>query len=325
MIGQNIGTTATSAIAAIGASTSAKRTALAHVLFNVSAGVIAFALLPLALRLAGALDEDKSEGAVTLAAFHTGFNVIAAMLFLPWLDKYSAFVARLVREKGPQLTRYLDASVVNIPAVAVEAARRTVLETTRVAVDAARDALMHESRRARVDATLASVGRAVEETQRFLGSIRAEPGSMDEHARRVSMLHAVDHLERLVVSLKDPGPAQIAQRDNEVRAARDAFLQTLEPVRAWLRGETAQSPDEETARAVAAIADLRRAQRPRLLERTASGELDPQRALDALDATRWVDRLAYHVWRVVHHLSEKPGEADPPDAPQPPDADQDGS
>ncbi|HEY1406168.1 MAG TPA: Na/Pi symporter, partial [Spirochaetota bacterium] len=46
VIGQNIGTTLTAAIAAIGASTPAKRTAAAHIIFNVATAISIFFFLP---------------------------------------------------------------------------------------------------------------------------------------------------------------------------------------------------------------------------------------------------------------------------------------
>src|ERR1700690_4348610 len=69
IIGQNIGTATSSAMAAIGASTTAKRLALAYVLFKLIAALIALALfpitMPLILRASGALD-----GVTLLAAYH---------------------------------------------------------------------------------------------------------------------------------------------------------------------------------------------------------------------------------------------------------------
>ena len=45
VIGQNIGSTLTAAVAAFGASSSAKKTALAHILFNLFTGIILFVIL----------------------------------------------------------------------------------------------------------------------------------------------------------------------------------------------------------------------------------------------------------------------------------------
>src|SRR3974390_2082520 len=70
IIGQNIGTATSSAMAAIGASTTAKRLALAYILFKVIAAVIALVLfpitIPLLVRASSAVD-----GVTLLAAYHT--------------------------------------------------------------------------------------------------------------------------------------------------------------------------------------------------------------------------------------------------------------
>ncbi len=75
IVGQNIGTATSSALAAIGASATAKRLALAYVLFKVIAAIIALVAFPFTAalmgRLAGALD-----GTTLLAAYHTAYNVV---------------------------------------------------------------------------------------------------------------------------------------------------------------------------------------------------------------------------------------------------------
>jgi hypothetical protein len=52
------------------------------------------------------------------------------------------------------------------------------------------------------------------------------------------------------------------------------------------------------------VADLRREQRKVILEKTAALGIDPNDALEELEAMRWADRLAYHIWRVTYHLQE---------------------
>lgn len=47
VIGANVGTTVTAAFASIGATANAKRAAWAHIIFNIVAGVVAFAILPI--------------------------------------------------------------------------------------------------------------------------------------------------------------------------------------------------------------------------------------------------------------------------------------
>jgi phosphate:Na+ symporter len=61
------------------------------------------------------------------------------------------------------------------------------------------------------------------------------------------------------------------------------------------------------------MAASRREHRPKVLAATASGAIDPDTAVRALEAMRWMDRLAYHTRRAIHHLRERPqGEAPAP-------------
>src|SRR5246127_1369452 len=70
IIGQNIGTATSSALAAIGASTTAKRLAIAYVLFKLIAAVIALVLFPIVTPLL--VRTLKTIDGVTLpAAYHT--------------------------------------------------------------------------------------------------------------------------------------------------------------------------------------------------------------------------------------------------------------
>ena len=70
VIGQNIGTATSSALAAIGASTTAKRLALAYVLFKAIAAVIALVLFPIVTPLLVRASRTI-DGVTLLAAYHT--------------------------------------------------------------------------------------------------------------------------------------------------------------------------------------------------------------------------------------------------------------
>src|SRR5215475_1018490 len=139
IIGQNIGTATSSALAAVGASTTAKRLAIAYVLFKMIAAVIALVLFPVVtpslVRAAKALD-----GVTLLAAYHTVFNVVGVLVLLPVIDRFTRLVERILPERASPLTRYLDPSALETPTVAVEAVRRLIaraLEAVCGSVEAA--------------------------------------------------------------------------------------------------------------------------------------------------------------------------------------------
>src|SRR5690606_278158 len=87
VIGQNVGTTVKAALASIGGSIAVKRTAAAHILFNLVTAVVAVFLIP--AYLAGVphvVDlDDPGGGATAIALFHTAFNVLGVLIFFPIL------------------------------------------------------------------------------------------------------------------------------------------------------------------------------------------------------------------------------------------------
>ena len=125
IIGQNIGTATSSALAAIGATVTAKRLALAYILFKIIAALIALALFPLTmpwiLRAA-----DHVDGLTLLAAYHTAYNVVGVMAVMPAIERFTRLVERLLPDRRSPLTRALDPAALDNPIVAVEAVRRTL-------------------------------------------------------------------------------------------------------------------------------------------------------------------------------------------------------
>jgi phosphate:Na+ symporter len=312
VIGQNVGTTVTAGLAAIGASTAARRTALAHVLFNVFTGVVALLVLPQFVRVAAAVAEGSGEasGAVALATFHTAFNLLGVLLVLPVLGPFARLIERLVPERGPALTRRLDPSVAHLPQVAVEAARLTLREIGARLAERLSATLAPSGRSSGALAATATLADALWSTRHFLGRIRSAQETATEHRRHVATLHALDHLDRLTATLAEARPARVLADDPAVARSAALLSAELPPAQVWLRQGDDQAPREALAVVAAALAERHRLRRIELLEETASGALSPDDALTRLEALRWLEQLAHHLWRAVHHLDE-PGAADP--------------
>ena len=118
VIGQNIGTATSSAMAAIGASSTAKRLALAYVLFKLIAAVVALVLFPITTPLL-IRASSTVDGVTLLAAYHTAYNVVGVLVLLPLIDRFTRFVERLVPEPGSPLTRCLDPAALATPIAAI--------------------------------------------------------------------------------------------------------------------------------------------------------------------------------------------------------------
>jgi phosphate:Na+ symporter len=321
VIGQNVGTTVKAILASLGASVPARRTALAHILFNLGAGALALAALPILLPLSAQV-AGPEDPAMAIALFHTAFNVLGVLVFLPFLAPFCGLVERLIPERHPLLTRHLDRSVAQVPEVAVEAARRAAWGTAQALFQVAAKDAPGPSRQ------LEEVERALHRIRGFLGEVHAPSEGGEDYDRHLSVVHAVEHLDQLARILREyPGVLRgpDAGPDREWASDRHSVRALLsEPASDGEEGEPA-GPSAGSARRFRVqaqeMARVRRECRDLTLRRAASGALDPDRAWEALDRLRKVDAVAYHAWRAVHHLEL----ADPRGEPEPDGAASDAS
>jgi phosphate:Na+ symporter len=142
VLGMNIGTTATAWLASLGATTEAKRAAMAHTLFNII-GVIIFTPFFLSIVVPhvrsvfpNATMPVTTDGvtsfpyiAAPMAYIHSMFNVVNTCIFLPFVKLFAKLVTRIIPAKPgsevPRLT-ILNAKMIRTPMLAVEQAAHEV-------------------------------------------------------------------------------------------------------------------------------------------------------------------------------------------------------
>ncbi len=140
VVGANVGTTSTAAIAVIGATSNAKRVAAAHIIFNVSTAVIALMTLPVLFLVVENTEKLlglESVPAVTLALFHTTFNVLGVLLMFPFNSRLAHFLEKrfVTQEEVESRPQYLDKTVAVSPILAINA---LALELSRITTIARR-------------------------------------------------------------------------------------------------------------------------------------------------------------------------------------------
>jgi phosphate:Na+ symporter len=315
VIGQNIGTTVTAALASIGGSVPARRTALAHILFNVITGGVALLVFPLLLGFATRVS-GGGDAATAVAVFHTSFNLLGVALLFPALGPFSRLVEWCIRERGPILTRHLDASVATVPPIAVEAARRSAMSVARLLF--ARCAALIGSdappARGELDLVIRPARDALVRIRRFFANVRTSPADSVTHDRHLNVLHALDHLDRFIEPLEDLETARYLRDGPDFVRGEQILLAALELEGV---GEEALPRLEVIEHAAAELAELRKEHRANVLQGTALGSLSPDAARMEIEAIKRLDRFAYHGWRAVYHLlladpARKAGSAVPP-------------
>ena len=130
ILGQNIGTCSTPLIASMGASTAAKRSAIVHLYFNVI-GTAVFLAGVYGLKAAGLFpfwNDVMTKG--DIANFHTLFNVVVTLMFMPFTKALAWLAERTIPEKEGEAADLsmpvLDQLLLQSPAVALQQAKNAV-------------------------------------------------------------------------------------------------------------------------------------------------------------------------------------------------------
>jgi len=104
-IGADLGTTSTVLLGALKGSASKRRVAVAHLLFNLVTDLLAFALrLPL-LHLVAAV--GIQDPLYALVAFHSAFNVLGLLIFVPGIRPFAAWLENRFRAELPDESHYI--------------------------------------------------------------------------------------------------------------------------------------------------------------------------------------------------------------------------
>ncbi len=152
VMGENIGTTVTSNLAALTASTQARRAAFAHMFFNLF-GVFWILILfrPFINMVCGIvgfdteLTREAGEAAflanaaklsVVLATFHTCFNVLNTFILIWFIPQIEKIVTRVIKPKAakdgaedseePERLKYIDGGLMRTPEISVLQAQKEI-------------------------------------------------------------------------------------------------------------------------------------------------------------------------------------------------------
>jgi phosphate:Na+ symporter len=322
IIGQNIGTATSSALAAIGASTTAKRLAVAYILFKVIAALIAIAVFPVTIPLMMRASAEM-DGVTLLAAYHTAYNVVGVAVLMPVIDRFTRFVDRLLPETRSPLVRGLDPAALENPVVAIEAVRRTIALAIAKICAAIDDALSIDAKAGAL--SISEPTQVLRQAREFMSEIGGPPDSKSEERRLTSTLHALDHASRLAeVAGQAPEFATAKNGPDEIRAAalcseamraaisavkdianESALSGAAVPIQSLTPGAgTALAKIEANAKA---LADLRSGQRGPTLSKVGAGEITADDAMARIEAMRRYEALARHAWRASAHLNGQEG------------------
>ncbi|MDD4337112.1 MAG: Na/Pi cotransporter family protein, partial [Firmicutes bacterium] len=205
LLGDNIGTCVTAMLSGIGANVTARRTATAHLMFNVF-GALIFLLLLTPFKWVVAAMSPAGGIQRQIANAHTLFNVLNTVIWLPatgFLERVVTWLVPgedVVVEIGP---KYLDRRMLGTPGIALDLA---VAETVRMGEIVQK--MLGQSRTAltqgytsQLDSELQSCEELIDDLNREVVlylSMVAQTSLNEAQSRRLAgLMHAVGDVERI--------------------------------------------------------------------------------------------------------------------------------
>jgi len=242
VLGANLGTAINPVLEGVRSNDPAdKRLPLGNLLNRALGTIIALALLPPIGRFLVVFEPNTARA---VADFHTGFNLVLAVLFLPLLTPYARLLERLLPSRrnadDPGRPIYLDPAARETPPIALANAAREALRMTDVfeamlksAVDAVERgdrSLISDTRR--MDDTLDRLNAAIKD---YLARLDSDSMTESDNRRFMQILkfitnmeHAGDVLDRNVMMLTNKGLKRgvmlSAQGRDEIKAMLERLI-----------------------------------------------------------------------------------------------------
>ena len=204
ILGSNIGTCITAILSSIGANTNAKRASLIHLMFNVFGSVIfTIFLLCWPSFMDMTLARWFTAPETRVAMFHTFFNVICTIIFLPFTKVFVKIATTVIRDKktaaggvkaaGKPAATLLDARFLGTPSIAIAQANKETAIMAGLAMeslDTAFKAFLEgdESAKAKVEEINGKVAETGRQIVDYLIKI-SSTDVMTEDEKTISAIH----------------------------------------------------------------------------------------------------------------------------------------
>ena len=315
VIGMDFGTTITAAMATIGGNVQARRTGLAHVIYNAMTALAALLLLTPFLSSIDFLFPNKgaTEPEFALVGFHTFFNTLGVIAILPFTKQFAALIIHLFPERGNPLTQHLDPTLLSSPSAALQAVKTTLQDITRSVFEELIRRL-HTPTDTSESQCLADADQAVGETRKYLQHLRVDQQQGEWLNEYMRAIHILDHLRRVVIRARNARRLKRVRADKELSAMTDDLLSAVEVL---LNADLPMTPEQ-----VDQIRDWNeefkrqmRHYRRLTMRRAAESQIETQVALQRMDTARWLRRLVHHTMRIAEHstVNSDDGKVDTPE------------
>ena len=305
VIGMDVGTTVTAALATIGGTIGARRTGFSHVIYNCFTGIGAlFLITPFSWLWESIAPGGLSRHAeIALVAFHTTFNVLGLIIILPFTAQFARLLERLFPENIPVYLQKLDNALLEQPSVALTQAQVSLSHEFITLLQHIAAVLDNGNTYQRTD--LVQLQNALEKIHAYVDLIHVREMAGSDWERLVALIHALDHMTRLHERCaEEEYRAKIARDTQAFREQREIILKTIARIVEAVSKENWGSAAQQTEQMYQHLRDKEGTYRQAVISQMGSGEIDIPAGTRQLQAIRWLRRVSHHIARVSDYVSQ---------------------
>lgn len=304
VIGMDVGTTVTAALATIGQSTEAKRTGYSHVIYNILTAIVAISLItPFTIFVDSVFkDAIATNAEITLVAFHSFFNILGLIIVLPFTGYFARLMYRIVPEVTPPYAKVLDSSLLEQPNLALNAVQNN-LHDEIIALLEHINAILGDTKSSKVD--IAHLQRALDKTHAYIDEVTLKSESGAQWERLVAMIHTLDHMQRLHERCEEEEDRAARLRERKYfLKEKDIMVHGITSVIEAMRSKQWHKMLKHSNKTREKIYRLLRPRRQLIVNQIARGELDVLKGTEYLESVRWLKRISWHLVRISHHYEQ---------------------
>lgn len=245
LFGDNIGTTITAVLAAIGASISARRAALVHVIFNIIGTTIFTIILGLYTRFIGFLQASMDlNPEMTIAFAHGIFNVSNTIIQFPFIGALAWIVTKIIPGEDVHIdgtTKHLNPAIIEQSAsIALGQAKEEVKRMGEYAGNAVSEAIHFLNTKDKKHASLAyqyeeainNFDRAITEYLVEISRKSLSASDSEEHNALMNTIRDIervgDHTENIIELLELRSEKKVHLSEEANGELNEMFRLTLE-------------------------------------------------------------------------------------------------
>jgi len=304
VIGMDVGTTITAALATIGQSMEARRTGFSHVIYNIMTAVGAlFLITPFTIAVESFLPSALTNNAeISLVAFHTTFNLLGLIIILPFTNNFAHLMNKLIPAKKAPFTSSLDTMLLEQPPMALTAVQNTIYAEI-LSLLSHINATLGDSQSTKAD--LSQLQKELDKTHTYIDKISLQSESGAQWERLVAMIHTLDHMQRLHERCEEEEKRAITLRNTKhFTKERDTIVLAINSIIEAMESQQWHKMLKYSNRARATLHKYLKPHRKMIIRQIAKGEVDVEEGTDYLEAVRWLKRVSLHISRISYHYEK---------------------